>query len=153
MEREVRRLCIENRVVVAAAQFKRDFACDWLGDPTLRGLPQHHCLRVEPAALVQQAAELAAILAVLLDRVLIVNAGDEALIGNEEQSESGSFVDAAALGLDDAILNLVRHAEAVSSSDAICFQKQLNRVVILAAIECDWKTLFEAHRNLFALDF
>jgi hypothetical protein len=36
-------------------------------------LAQHQALRVEPAALVEQPAEAAAVVAVLLDRVLVVD--------------------------------------------------------------------------------
>ena len=46
------------------------------GHPALGGFAQHDGLRIEPAALVEQAAELAAIVAVLLDGVLVVDAGD-----------------------------------------------------------------------------
>ena len=92
MEGEVWRLSIEDRVVVAAAQLQCDFAGDGLGDPA-GGFAKHHGLGVEPAALVEQAAELAAIVAVLLDGVFVVNAGDEALVCNEEQGEAGGLVD------------------------------------------------------------
>ena len=98
-----------------------------LGDPALRGFAQHDGLRIEPAALVEQAAELAAVFAILLDGVLVVNAGDEALVGDEEQGQAGGLVDAAALGLDDAVLDLVAHAEAVAAADAVGFEHQLDR--------------------------
>ncbi len=107
---------------------------------------------VEPAALVEQAAELAAILAVLLDGVLVVDAGDETLVSDEEQSEARSLVDAAALGLDDAVLNLVGHAEAVAAADAVGFEQELDGIVELLAVESDREALFEADGDLFALD-
>ena len=50
--------CVEDGVVVAAAQFERDFAGDGAGHLALGSFAQHHGLRVEPAALVEQAAEL-----------------------------------------------------------------------------------------------
>ena len=115
---------IEDRVVVAAAEFERDLAGDGFGDPALRGFAQHDGLRVEPAALVEQAAELAAVVAVLLDGVFVVDAGDEALVGDEEQREAGGLVDAAALGFDDAVFDLVAHAEAVAAADAVGFEHQ-----------------------------
>ncbi len=90
---------VEDGVVVAAAELERDRAGDGLGDPALGGFAQHDGLRVEPAALVEQAAELAAVVAVLLDGVLVVDAGDEALVGGEEQGKAGGFVDAAATWL------------------------------------------------------
>ena len=50
---------VEDRVVVAAAEFDGDFAGDGARDPALGGLAQHHGLRIEPAALIEQAAEAA----------------------------------------------------------------------------------------------
>src|SRR3546814_8058227 len=49
----------------------------------------------------------------------ILDAGDEPLVGDEEQREAGRFVDAAALGLDDAVLDLVAHAQAMAAADAV----------------------------------
>ena len=105
---------------------------------------------IEPAALIEQAAELAAVLAVLLDGVLVVNAGDEALVGDEEQRHAGRLVDAAALGLDDAVLNLVAHAQAVAAADAVGFEQQLDGVGKLVAVERDRQAFFEADGDLFA---
>src|SRR3982074_3178395 len=103
MERKIWRGGIQDGVVVAAAQLEGDFAGDWLGDPALGGFAQHDGLGVEPAGLGEEAAELAAVVAVLLDGVLVVDAGDQALVGDEEESEARGLVDTAALGLDDAI--------------------------------------------------
>src|SRR6202790_3133175 len=100
MEREIGRVCIQYGVVVAAAKFERDLAGDGLGDPALCGFAQHDGLRIEPAALIQKAAELTAVVAVLLDGVLIVDAGDQTLVGDEQKGKTGGFVDATALGLD-----------------------------------------------------
>ena len=120
---------VEDRVVVAAPQLERDFAGDGARDPALRGLAQHHRLRIEPAALIEQPAEPAAVVAVLLDRVLVVDAGDEPLVGDEEQRHAGRLVDAAALGLDDAVLDLIAHAEAVAAADRVGLEHQLHRIV------------------------
>ena len=116
---QVGRLGIEDAVVVATTQFDGDFASDGAGHPALGGFAQHQGLGVEPAALVQQAAELFAVHAVLFNRVFVVNAGDEALIGNEQQGQARRFINATALGLDDAVFNLVAHAKAVATADAI----------------------------------
>ena len=128
MKREVGRFRIQDRVVVAAAQLDRDLAGDGACDPALRGFAQHDGLGIEPASLVEEAAQSAAVLAVLLDGVLIVNAGDEALIRDEEQGHAGSLIDAATLGFDDAVFDLVAHAEAVAAADAVGFEQQLDRV-------------------------
>ena len=91
-------------------------------------LAQHHRLRIEPAALIEQPAEPAAVVAVLLDRVLVVDAGDEPLVGDEEQRHARRFVDAAALRLDDAVLDLIAHAEAVAAADRVGLEQQRDRV-------------------------
>src|SRR5260370_41036991 len=88
--------------------------------------------------------------AVLLDGVLVVDAGDEALVSDKEQGKARGLVDAAALGLDDSILNLIGHAQAVATADAIGFEKKGKGVVAWAAVECDGKDLFKAYRALFA---
>ena len=57
---QIRRVGVEDRVVVAAAQTDRDLAGDEPGHPALQRLAQHHRLRIEPAALVEEPAEAAA---------------------------------------------------------------------------------------------
>ena len=56
------------------------------------------------------------------------------------------------LGFDDAILNLVGHAEAVAPADAVGFKKQFDGIVELLAVECDREALFKANGDLFTLD-
>ena len=73
---------VEERVIVATAQLDGHFASDGACNPALGGFAQHDALRVKPAALVQQAAEFQAVHAVLLNRVFVVNAGDQALVGD-----------------------------------------------------------------------
>ena len=90
MEGEVGRLGVEDGVVVAAAQLDGDFAGDGFGDPALGGFTEHDGLGVEPAALIEQAAEFAAIAPVLLDGVLVVNAGDEALVAMKSKARPGA---------------------------------------------------------------
>jgi hypothetical protein len=79
--------------------------------------------------------EAAAVVAVLLDGVLVVDAGHQALVGDEQQRQAGRLVDAAALGLDDAVLDLVAHAQAVAAADAVGFQDQFDRVVEGLAVQ------------------
>ena len=110
-------------------------------------------MRIEPAALVQQATQLAAAVAVLLDRVFVVDACDQALVGDEQQRQAGCFVDATALGFDDAVFDLVAHAQAMPAADAVGFQNQFNQVGKNHAVERDRATFFKAHTNLFAFDF
>ena len=81
-----------------------------------------------------------------------MDAGDEALVGGEEQSEAGGFVDAAGFCFDDAVLDLVGHAEAVAAADAIRFEHQFDGVFQLFAVERNGPALFEADGDLFGLD-
>jgi hypothetical protein len=50
-----------------------------------------------------------------------VDAREQALVGGEEKGEAGGFVDAAGLGFDDAVLDLVGHAKAVAAADGVGF--------------------------------
>ena len=142
----------ENRVVVAAPKLDRHLAGDGARDPALGGLAQHHRLRVEPAPLIEQAAEPPAVLAVLLDRVFVVNARDEPFVGNEQQRQARRLVDAAALGFDDPVLDLIAHPEAMSAADAVGFEQHLDRIAKRHAVERDRLALLEANRDVLALD-
>ena len=62
---QVGRFGVQNRVIVATAQFEGYFAGNGFGDPTLGGFAQHEGLAVEPAVLVEQSAEAQAVDAVL----------------------------------------------------------------------------------------
>src|SRR5581483_9420906 len=132
---QVRTLGVEERIVVAAAQLKRDLAGDGARHPALRRFAQHQGLGIEPASLIEQAAETQAVDAVLLDGVLVVDAGDQPFVGNEQQRHAGRFVDAAALGLDDAVLDLVAHAEAMPAADDVGLKEQRHRVGECPAVE------------------
>ncbi|MGY2931171.1 hypothetical protein ACVWZ6_000773 [Bradyrhizobium sp. GM6.1] len=116
------------------------------------GLAQHQGLRIEPAALVEQASEAHAADAVLLDGVFVVDAGDEALIGDVQQRHTGRFIDAAALGLDDAVLDLVAHAEAVAAADGVSFEEQRDGIREGLAVQRDRLAFLETHHNLLGLD-
>src|SRR5207248_5006093 len=60
----------------------------------------------------------------LFRSVLVVNPGDEPFVRNEQQRHPRRLVDAAALRLDDAILDLIGHAEPVPAADAVRFEQQ-----------------------------
>src|SRR5688500_7698752 len=90
--REVRTSRIEDGVVVPAAELESHLSRDRARHPALRGLTQHERLRIEPPALIQQTTKAPAVLAVLLDRVLVMNAGDETLVGDEQKSQDRKSV-------------------------------------------------------------
>ena len=110
---------VDDRVVLAAAQPQGDLAGDQRGDPALDGLAHHQALRVEPAALVEQPAELAALGVVVGQGVLVVHGVEQALVGDVQQGHARRLVDAARLGLDDPVLDLVGHADAVPAADRV----------------------------------
>src|ERR1700690_1321804 len=78
--------------------------------------------------------------------------GEETFVSDKEQGQARSLVDAAALGLDDSILNLIGHTQAVAAADAVGFEKQGDGRVELLAVQRDGESLFEANGDFFALD-
>lgn len=68
------------------------------------------------------------------------------------RGHAGGFVDAAALGFDDAVLDLVAHAQAVAATDAVGFQEQLHGIGDFLAIEGHGAAFFEGHRHFLSLD-
>ena len=81
-----------------------------------------------------------------------MDAGDEALVGDVEQRHTGGFVDAAGLRFDDAVLDLIGHAETVAAADAVRFVHQLHEIRELNAIQGNRAAFFKAHRHRFRLD-
>ena len=65
---------------------------------------------------------------------------------------AGALVDAAALGLDDAVLDLVAHAEAVAPADRVGLHHQVDRRVERAAVDGDRPALLEPHRDVLGGD-
>ena len=81
-----------------------------------------------------------------------MNAIDKTLVGEIEQRHAGRLVDAAALGLNDAILDLIRHAETVATTDLVRGHHEGDLVGKFLAIDRDGPTLVEANRDLFGFD-
>ena len=88
----------EHRPVVAAAQPQRDRPGDRVADPAGQGLAQHQRLRLQPAPLVEEPAEPAALLLVGRQRVVVVDRRHEPLVGDEQQSHRRGLVRPAAGG-------------------------------------------------------
>ena len=82
-----------------------------------------------------------------------MNAGDQALVGDEQQRQARGFVNAAAFGFDDAVFNLVAHAQAVPPTDAVGFQNEFGQAFKCFAVQGDRLAFFKAHRDFFAFDF
>ena len=115
-------------------------------------LTDHEGLRVEPAALVKQSSETTPLVVVGREGVLVVNGVDEPLVGDVQQGHPRGLVDAAGLRLDDAVLDLVTHAEPVTTTDGIGFQDEGDLVVVLLAIDGDGYALFEGDRHFLGVD-
>src|SRR5207237_10278538 len=62
------------------------------------------------------------------------------------------FWDAAALRLDDAVLDLIAHAAAVASADGVRLEHQADRVAERHPVQRDRLTLFESNRYGLRLD-
>ena len=114
---------------------------------------QHQRLVVEPASLVEEAPEPAAGVGVLLERRLVVDRRQQPLVGDVQERQPGRLVDAAALRLDDAVLDLVGHAKAVAAADRVRRPQQRNRVaLVLVAVDRDRHAVLEADRRDLGLD-
>ena len=86
---------------------------------------------------------------VLLNRVFVVDTGDQTLVGNVQKGHTRGFVDAAALGFDDAVFDLIAHAQAVTTANAVGFHHQFDRIGKFFAIESNRLAFFEANAHGF----
>ncbi len=107
---------VEDGVGVATTQPNGHLAGHSGGHPALQGLTQHQGLRIQPPSLVEQATETPALSVVVGDGVLVVNGAEQSLVRDEQQGHAGRLVDTAALGLDDAVLDLVGHTKTMPSA-------------------------------------
>ena len=63
------------------------------------------------------------------------------------------FVDAARFGLDDAVFDLVAHAQAVAAADVVGFEEEFDRIGVFFAVQCNRHAFFKAHADFFGFDF
>ena len=103
--------------------------------------------------MVQQATQAQTVDAVLLDGVFVVDAADQALVSDVQQGHAWGFVNATRFGFDDAVFNLVRHAQAMTAANAVGFQNQFYGVGKGFAIQRNWHAFFKAHGHGFGFDF
>ena len=89
---------------------------------------------------------------VVLERVLVVDCGDETFVGDVQERQARRFVDAATLGFDDAVFDLIAHAETVSTADGIGFAHQIDPRRELAAVDRHRPAFVKAHAHVFGLD-
>ncbi len=89
---------------------------------------------------------------VLGDGVLVVDRVDQALVCRVQQGHARSLVDAAALGLDDPVLDLVGHAQAVAAADGVRLHHQVDGGGELLAVDRHRAALFEADRHVLGED-
>ena len=139
---------VEDRVVVAATQPQHDLAGHRRGDPPLQRLAKHERLGVEPTPFVEQPPKPPPFVVVVGDGVLVVDRRQQPLVGDEQQRHAGCFIDPAALGLDDPVLDLVGHAEPVAASDDVGLVDQSHRVGELLPVDRHRATLDEGDRDV-----
>jgi hypothetical protein len=101
------------------------------GHPAPGGFAQHDGLRIKPAALVEQATQLSTVVAAFLNGVFVVDADDQPLVGDAQQGQAGGLVNVGNLGFDDAIFDLVAHAQTVAATNAVDLQKNLPKKVVI----------------------
>ena len=82
-----------------------------------------------------------------------MNAGEQALVSNVQQGHARGFINAARFGFDDAVFDLVAHAQAVAAANAVGFEKQFYRVGIFFAVQSYRHAFFKAHAHFFGLHF
>jgi hypothetical protein len=85
---------------------------------------------------------------VVRDGVLVVDRADESLIRDEQQSHSWCFIDAPALRLDDAVLDLVGHAQAVAATDGVRSSDKRDRIIENAIVDRNRSSLLESDRHI-----
>ena len=81
-----------------------------------------------------------------------MNARDQALVTGKQQCQARRFVNTPALGFNDAVFNLVAHAQTVASANAIGFQNQGHQVVVHHAVQSDRTAFFKTHGDFLAFD-
>ena len=63
-----------------------------------------------------------------------MNARQETLVGNVKKRHPRGFVDAAALGFNNAVFDLIAHAEAVTSADTVGFHHEFDGILEFLAV-------------------
>ena len=69
-----------------------------------------------------------------------------------QECHAGGFVDASALGFDDAVFNLVTHAQTMPATDFVGFQEQFDRVGVFHTVQGHRHAFFKAHAHFFGFD-
>ena len=69
-----------------------------------------------------------------------------------QKRHSWGLIDSATLGLDDSVLDLVTHADAVATTDFVCLVEKCYSVFEVFAIDCNRATLHELDGYVFAVD-
>ena len=126
---------IQNGVIFAAAQAQGYFTGHQRRNPAQNGLTQHQRLRIQPTPFIEQPAQLAAFQMVVGHRVLVVNRVEQALVGDPQQGHGGCLVDTARLGLNNAVLDLIGHTQAMPATDRVGFVHQRHRIIIIFAVD------------------
>ena len=81
-----------------------------------------------------------------------MDGGEEALVRDPEQRHARRLVDTARLCLDDAVLDLVSHAQAVAATDGVGLDHQGDGVVEALAVDGDGAALLEGDAHILGVD-
>ena len=79
-------------------------------------------------------------------------AADQAFVSRVQQGHARCFVNAAAFRFDDAVFDLVAHAQAVATANFVGFEEHVDRVSKRLSVQCHRHAFFEANRHLFGFD-
>ncbi|CZU89906.1 Uncharacterised protein [Enterobacter cloacae] len=90
---------------------------------------------------------------ILLNGVFVVNTGQQTLVSDVQQCHSRGFIDATAFRFDNAVFNLIAHAQTVATANTVSFQHQLNIIREGFTVQRNRMAAFETHGHFFSLDF
>ena len=69
-----------------------------------------------------------------------------------QQGHTWGFVDAPTLGFDDAVFDLVAHAQTMTATNFIGFEEKGYGVGKSYAVQCDGLAFFKTHTHGFCFD-
>ena len=78
---------------------------------------------------------------------------DETFVSDVQQCQAWSLINTAALCFDNSVFDLVAHAEAVTTTNNVCFVDEFCFGIEFFAIERNWPAFFKAHNDVFGLNF
>jgi hypothetical protein len=78
--------------------------------------------------------------------------GDEPFVGDEEQRHRRCFINASALGFNDAVFNLVGHSQAMPAANGVGFEHHVDLIRECLSVDGDRQSFIEADAYFFGRD-